>query len=81
MDPQKTDDGQPYGPIRYKNIVQERYIITKNSGISYEDTGKMTPTERQLYLDFIAEEFERTKQAIEKAKEESRQNSSRSRRR
>ena len=66
MDPLKTNDGKPYGPERYKSIVQERYFITKNSGVSYEDTGKMTPTERELYVSFILEEFAKTKEAMDK---------------
>jgi hypothetical protein len=68
LDPQKTKDGKPYGPVRYQEIVRERYFITKNGGVSYEDTGSMTPTERQLYASYIIEEFEKTKKAMEEAR-------------
>ena len=73
LDPQKTKDGEPYAPIRYQEIVRERYFITKNSGISYDDTGKMTPTERGLYCSFILEEFEKTKQVMDEAREKANQ--------
>jgi hypothetical protein len=73
LDPQKTKDGKPYGPVRYQEIVRERYFVTKNSGVSYEDTGKMTPTERQLYVNFIVEEFEKTKRAMEEAQQKARE--------
>lgn len=59
--------------------MRERYFITKNSGVSYEDTGKMTPTERQLYVSYIIEEFEKTKKAMEEAKEKAQQRQQQSR--
>lgn len=83
MDPPRTDTGEPYGPFRYQEIVKERYFITKNAGVSYEDTGKMTPTERGLYINFIVEEFEKAKNAMEEAKkkaEQERQNATNHRR-
>ena len=52
LDPQLTEDGKNYGPVRYKHIVKERYYIAKNSHISYEDTGKMTPLERDYIKQF-----------------------------
>lgn len=68
MDPQLTSDGKPYGPVRYKQIVQERYIISKQAHISYSDTGKMTPSERKMILQFLVEDSRREKEALEKAK-------------
>ena len=70
LDPQKTNDGKPYGPIKYKEIVKERWLIAKNSNISYSDTGDMTPTERYYILEFISDEIKKTNEALEKRKQE-----------
>ena len=70
LDPQKTKDGQPYGPYRYKEIVRECYFITKNSGVTREDIMSMTPVEREYFIEFIQDEAERTKEYIEKVKQE-----------
>lgn len=65
MDPQSTSDGRPYGPIRYKQIVKECYIISKNAGISYDDVMGMTPAERGYILEFISDECEKSKELFE----------------
>ena len=65
LDPQLTKQGKPYGPERYKEIVKERFIITKNVNTSYDDTGKMTPLERRYVLDFIEEDLKRTKEILD----------------
>lgn len=70
LDPQTTNDGKPYGPIKYKEIVKERWLIAKNSNIPYSDTENMTPTERYYIIEFIAEEAKKTSEAIEKRKQE-----------
>ena len=66
MDLQLTSDGKPYSPIRYKELVTERYFITKHSHISYEDTGQMTPVERRYIIEYIRDEL---KQQEEQMKE------------
>ena len=58
FDQQKTNDGKPYGPIRYKQIVNENYIICKQCNMSYSDVLKMTPTERDYILEFIKREID-----------------------
>lgn len=63
-----TDDGLPYGPTRYKEIVKERYIISKHTNTSYKDTDTITPTERSYLLEFIAEELQKQQEMYEKAK-------------
>ena len=68
MDPQLTSDGKPYGPVRFREIVQERYIISKQTHMTYEDTGKMTPAERKMIIQFLVEDTRREKEAIEQAK-------------
>ena len=70
MDPQTTNDGLPYAPIRYKEIVKECYIISKNLNTSYVDLLKITPTEKNYMLEFLKQEAEHNKQIMEKMKAE-----------
>ena len=70
LDPQTMNNGEPYGPIRYKEIVKERWFIAKQSHIGYSDTEQMTPIERQYILEFISEEYQKTKEAIEQRQAE-----------
>lgn len=69
LDPQLTKDGKPYGPIRYKEIVKERYLISKNLNTSYNEIGQITPTERQYLIEFIAEEIKLSKKYVEEQKQ------------
>ena len=64
LDPPLTNDGQPYGPWKYRQLVKECYLIAKNSGIPYSDVLHMNPTERQDILDLISDEFKRAEQKI-----------------
>ena len=66
---QLTKDGQPYAPIRYKEIVRECYVISRNINTSYTDLLDITPSEREYLLEFIKEESDNFK----KSREESRQ--------
>ena len=59
MDPLLTFDGKPYGPVRYEQLVQERYLISKHIHTSYFDLGKITPTERKYLLEFIRQDLQR----------------------
>ena len=63
-----TDDGKPYGPWRYKQIVRESYIITKNTNTSYSDVLDMTPIEREYLIEFLAEDFKKQQEQIEQSK-------------
>ena len=63
-----TDDGRPYGPTRYKQIVKERYLISKHTNTSYDDTLNITPIEREYLLEFIADDLHRQKEMYDEAK-------------
>ena len=65
FDPPSTSDGKPYGPARYKEIVMERYLISKYSNTSYLDCGEMTPLERGYLVDLVKEEIDKKKQMQE----------------
>lgn len=70
LDPKTTSKGEPYGPWRYKQIVQELYLISKNCNTSYTDLLDITITEKGYLLQFIADEIERSNEAMEKQKQE-----------
>ena len=65
LDPKVTEDGKPYGPERYKRIVQECYLISKNMNTSYSDVIRMTPREREYLLEFLLADFNEKQQAYE----------------
>ena len=60
-----TEDGQPYGPARYKRIVQECYLISKNMNTSYSDVLKLTPKEREYLIKFLLEDYDEKKKVVE----------------
>ena len=70
MDPQSTNDGRPYGPYRFKEIVRERYIISKHTNTSYSDTEDITPAERGYLLEFILDDLQKQKEMYDKAKQD-----------
>ena len=61
-----TTDGKPYGPIRYKAICKEMYLIAKNSSLSIEDIKKMTPLERNYFFEFVENDAKRAKEQYDK---------------
>ena len=74
LDPQKTEDGQPYSPIRYKELVKECYLISKNLNTSYLDVLKITPLERNYLIKFLVEEAKYNKDMIEQSRAKNKRN-------
>ena len=70
LDPQKTEDGRLFAPIRYKQIIKEGYLISRHLNTSYTDVLKISPIEREHLMCFLADEAKRNKEYIEKAKAE-----------
>ena len=70
LDQQTTKDGKPYGPIRFRQIVKELYILSKQLNSSYTDLLDITPTERDLLINFIIEENKKSEETMEKIKAE-----------
>lgn len=62
-----TEDGLPFGPTRYKEIARERYLISKHTNTSYDDTALITPLERNYILEFLVEDMQRQKELYDKA--------------
>lgn len=69
-----TEDGNYYGPTRFKEIAKERYLISKHINTSYDDTEQITPIERQYLLEFILEDLEHEKKMYEEAKQKMNKN-------
>jgi len=65
LDPILTNDGKPYGPWRYKKIVEECYIISHAINTSYTDLMKITPREREYFIEFLNREAEEMKKLKE----------------
>ena len=68
LDPRSSEDGTPYGPKRYKEIVKECWYISENLHTSYADVLDMSFIERAFLIQFIRDKQEATKQAIEAAR-------------
>ncbi len=62
-----TEDGRPYGPVRLKEIIRERYEISKRINTSYNDIGDITPTERAYLLEFALDDIKQQNKIIEDA--------------
>lgn len=60
-----TSDGKLYAPLRFEQIVEERYQISKHINTSYADLGKITPTERKYLLEFIKRDLEHEQKLIQ----------------
>ena len=74
---QLTFDGKPFGPIKYKELVREAYILAKHCNISYSEVMNMTPTERQYMLEFLKEDMDREKESLNKIKKQQEERRSR----
>lgn len=68
MDPQFRENGEPYGPYRFKEIVKECYSISKNCNIPYTELLKITPRERDYLIEFIIDDANRAKEMLEENK-------------
>lgn len=60
-----TSDGKPYAPIRFENLIQERYLISKRTNTSYLDTGKLTPRERTQIVKYILDEIKKENESLQ----------------
>lgn len=64
LDPKYREDGEPYGPWRYKELVRLNYIISKNCNTSYTDILKITPRERDYLWEFIYDDAKKAEDMI-----------------
>lgn len=68
LDPQFNSDGSLYAPKKFKDLVQERYLISKYCHTSYNELGEISPLERSYLVEFIEEEIKKQKEELEKAR-------------
>ena len=68
LDPVSDSEGNPYGPTRYRELIKERYLISKHTHTSYNDVGEITPTERIYILQLISEEIQKIRCAYREYK-------------
>jgi hypothetical protein len=68
LDPRTSDDGTPYAPKRFKEIVRECWYISDNLSTSYTDVLDLSVAERTFLINFIREKQEATREAIEAAR-------------
>ena len=79
LDPLKTSEGKPYGPVKFKTLIKELYFIAKNCNTPYTSLLDITPTEKDELINLIVEDSKRQtkkkkkqKAAAKKQKENSR---------
>lgn len=60
----------PYGPRRFKELVKECFLISKNINTSYNDVLKMSCTEKDYILSFLVEEAKQIQENLEEHKRE-----------
>ena len=68
LDPQLSNDGTPYGPKRYKEIVKECWYISDNLNTSYTDVLNLAYIDRVYLINCINEKKEATMRAMEEAR-------------
>ena len=81
MDPNtikvKNEEGKEeeilFAPKRYKEIVRECYLLSKNLNTSYSDVMKLTPLERGYLLQLLYQDFEEQKKMYDKEIQASRE--------
>ena len=58
FDPEFDADGNPYGIRRYRELVEECLFISKKTSTSYSEVLMMTPTEKNIIINFLVKEAE-----------------------
>ena len=69
LDPQLSDDGTPYGPKRYKEIVKECWYVSDNLHTSYTDVLNLAYLDRVYLINCINEKKDATLQAMAEARQ------------
>ena len=68
LDPQTSNDGSPYGPKRFKEIVKECWYISDSLHTSYTDVLDLSYTERVCLIENINAKNDATRKAFEEAR-------------
>jgi hypothetical protein len=65
LDPQLINNPSD-APRRYRDLVQQRYLLTKYTNSSYNETGCFTPIEKQYLFEFIEQDLKKQQEAFSK---------------
>ena len=68
LDPQTSNDGSPYGPKHFKELVKECWYISDSLHTSYADVLDLSYAERVYLIEFINAKNDATKKAFEEAR-------------
>ena len=68
LTPQLTEDGKPYGPKRYEELVRECYLISKHINTPYNEILDITPAERGMLMKNIYDDVKRQNDKLEEIK-------------
>lgn len=66
----RSENAAEFATSRFKEIARERYLISKHTHTSYEDTRNITPVERGYLLEFIMDDLQHQKELYDKARAE-----------
>jgi hypothetical protein len=69
LDPPTSNDGSPYGPKRFKEIVKECWYISDSLHTSYTDVLDLSVAERTFLIENINAKHEATKKAFQEARQ------------
>lgn len=67
LDPPTCNDGTPYGPKHYKELVKQCWYISDCTHTSYADVLDLAYVDRMYLIGFIQEKQEATRKAIEES--------------
>ena len=71
LDPQLSNDGTPFGPKRYKEIVKECWYVSDNLHTSYTDVLNLAYQDRVYLIECINEKKDATAQAFAEVQQRS----------
>ena len=69
LDPPTSNDGSPYGPKRFKELVKECWYISDSLHTSYTDVLDLSVSERIFLIENINAKNDATKKAFEEARQ------------
>lgn len=69
LDPEFDENGELYAPKKYKQLVNECYLISKNCNTSYNEVLQITPSEKELIIGFMLKEAKEAEENLKKTRE------------
>ena len=69
LDPQTSNDGSPYGPKHFKELVKECWYVSDSLHTSYTDVLDLSYAERVYLIEFINAKNDATRKAFDEARQ------------